>query len=315
MQRIVVLLLVVLVSACASRDPDFYKHSPSVAKLEVPPDLTKPSFEDTFNVPQIGQMLAEKVTLSDGATVELKRDGRLRWLEVSGKTEQVWNLMRDFWDHNGIALDWENTQLGLMETDWVEYPGSEFARDRYRVRIEAAGKDRVQVYMAHRGIQYTFHDGDMNQTWGERISDPELEIEVLGLLLDYLRLEPKRKQAMLEKARRARPDSKLQLDAEPPSLLISTGFGRAWQLTALSVDRLGYIIESRNKDAGKMVVRLEGSDSSVAGSLFNKRDKVTLRFKELGNDSTQLWLEDMEGRADITEEARNMLIRIKDNLR
>lgn len=316
MQRIVVLLLVLLVTACVAREPGFYKHSPSVPMLEIPPDLTKPEFEDSFDVPQIGKLLTSKVTLSEGAEVELKRDGRLRWLEIGSKSDLVWELLHDFWEHNKIALEWENPKLGIMETEWIEYPESEYAKDKFRVRVEPIANDKTAVYITHRGIQQAFSEGDLAPVWTNRPSDEELEIEVIGLLLDYLSLEPKRKQALLEKARSESPDSVLKLDADPPSLEIHTAFGRTWQLVALSVDRMGHIIESRNRDAGKLVVRLgDEADAAIAGSLFSKREKVTLRFKELGNDLTQLWLEDADGHQDSSEEARNFLIRIKENLK
>lgn len=311
-----VLLLMLLVSACASREPGFYKHSPGASALIVPPDLTQPEFEDTFDVPQIAKLLSKEPLLSDGSKVKLVRDGRLRWMEISARPDLVWEHVKDYWYQQRIELEWENPTLGLMETTWIEHPASEYAKDRFRVRIEPTADNKTWVFIAHRGVQEVFADGDLHSTWGPRLSDPELEIEVMGQLLEFLSLEPKRVKAMQEKAKRERPDSVLKLDAEPPSLEVETSFARTWQLVAMAVDRLGHIIESRNKDAGKLVIRLsEDTDSAISGGLFAKREKLTLRFKELGEEKTQIWLEDEEGQVDQSEEAKNMLIRLKENLR
>ena len=311
-----VLLLLIVVSACASRDPGFYKHSPSVSTLVVPPDLTQPELENTFDVPQIAKLLSKEPLLSDGSKVKLIRDGRLRWLEISAKTDLVWEHVKDYWYQQGIEVEWENPKLGLMESTWIQHPASEFAKDRFRVRIEPAGDKKTWLFISHRGMQQVFSDGDLHSAWGVRTSDPELEIEVMGQLLGFLSLEPKRVKAIKEKAKRDRPDSELKLNAEPPSLEVATRFARTWQLVAIAVDRLGHIIESRNKDAGKLVIRLsEDTESAISGSLFTKREKLTLRFKELSEEKTQIWLEDEEGQADLSEEAKNMLIRLKENLR
>ncbi|MDH5545629.1 MAG: outer membrane protein assembly factor BamC [Gammaproteobacteria bacterium] len=316
MTKLALFALATILTACATQDTGFYKRSPSIPILEIPPDLTQPGYEEGFKIPQIGKLLEEKLTLSHGGKVELHRDGRLRWIEIGSKSDIVWEHVRDFFIHNGIPLDWQNTRLGIMETDWIKLPGSDFFRDRYRVRIEPDGPEKTLIFVAHRGSQLNFAAGSMHQVWGTRFSDEELEIEVMGLMLDYFSVEPRLKQQMINQAKRESPDSVLKLDNQPPALEIHTGFGRAWQLVASAVDRMGHLQADRNKDAGKLVVRLsEEADISIAGALFNKRENVTVRFKELSEQKTLVWLEDGEGRPDLTEEAKNMLIRLKDNLR
>ena len=71
LSSIVVLMLVMSVSACstikrtlAGRDGVDYQRNQAIKQLEVPPDLTKPEFDDAFELPAVGVISA--VSLKNG---------------------------------------------------------------------------------------------------------------------------------------------------------------------------------------------------------------------------------------------------------
>ena len=114
-----------------------YKSAGKMQPLEIPPDLTRPSSNDNFVVPDINPR--GEATFSDyskdraGApapsrstvlpspeNTRIERSGNQRWLVVKNEPGAVWNVVRDFWQEAGFIIDTENPDAGVMETDWAE---------------------------------------------------------------------------------------------------------------------------------------------------------------------------------------------------
>ena len=164
-----------------------YKGTATLPPLEIPPDLTSPSRDNRYVVPE--QKAA--TTFSDyqaergrgpraGATavlpvvedMRIERAGTQRWLVVQQPPEKVWPMVKEFWQEAGFLLTLEAPEAGVMETDWAEnrakIPGgvvrdllgsfiegaySSGERDKYRTRLErtADGKG-TEVFVSHRGM-------------------------------------------------------------------------------------------------------------------------------------------------------------------
>src|SRR5256885_13159089 len=140
MRRLAALLLV-LVGGCSSVGDMFdskvdYRTASRLPPLEVPPDLTAPSRDNRFAVPESG---TQSATLSGyqqerkeqgrpGASgvlpqvdnVRIERAGSERWLVVPEPAEKVWPVVRDFWLERGFLIKQESPEAGVMETDWAE---------------------------------------------------------------------------------------------------------------------------------------------------------------------------------------------------
>ncbi len=181
-----------------------YKSAGKLPPLEVPPDLTRPSADDRYSVPDInpkgtatyseysrdrsGQQRASTsyvLPAQDNARVE--RDGNQRWLVVKGTPEQVWPAVKDFWQETGFIVNVEIPEAGVMETDWAENrakipdPGfirgilgkvldqmySTSERDKFRTRLERGGESgTTEIYISHRGMEevYTSSSSDNKDT-------------------------------------------------------------------------------------------------------------------------------------------------------
>ncbi|MDH5693545.1 MAG: outer membrane protein assembly factor BamC [Gammaproteobacteria bacterium] len=167
--------------ACSSNDSSLYRHSPSMEPLEIPPDLTQPQVNDTYQIPRIGGGLMAQPLKGKDQKVLLQRDGALRWIEFRSDREVVWRRTREFWIDKGIKLEWENRSLGIMETAWIEHSASKFAKDRFRLRLEPGrNNDTTELYLSHRGIQQEYLGEVTASRWIKRPNDPELEIEILA---------------------------------------------------------------------------------------------------------------------------------------
>lgn len=137
-----------LLAACSSTDsvlPDRradYRQAKPGAQLELPPDLTTSTIDDTLKVPELspsGQASLsdysrERSTAAGGvpraANVEkvlaqpdgmrIEREGERRWLVLKVAPEQVWPKVKEFWTSNGFLIKREDPRIGLLETDWAE---------------------------------------------------------------------------------------------------------------------------------------------------------------------------------------------------
>ncbi len=195
---VLAVLLGVALGACSwfnieSKKID-YKSAGKVQPLEVPPDLTRPTADDRYSVPDINprgtatyseysrERTGQRTSTSGSVlqqqdSVRLERDGTQRWLVVKGTPDQVWSVVKDFWLETGFIVNLEVPEAGVMETDWAEnraqlkdvgfirgllsrfldqaFTTSE--RDKFRTRLERGSQPgTTEIYVSHRGMQEVF---------------------------------------------------------------------------------------------------------------------------------------------------------------
>ena len=174
------------------RRPD-YRQSKVTQTLEVPPDLTSSTIDDTLVVPEINpagsaslstyasergsqqqpQVRKTEAVLPPQPGITLEQDGNQRWLVVAAPVDQVWPKVREFWTSNGFVLKRDDPTIGIMETDWVENRAdipqdglrailkkyldilySAPTRDRFRTRLERTADGKsAEVYLTHSGVE------------------------------------------------------------------------------------------------------------------------------------------------------------------
>ena len=306
----------------ADRQPS-YKSSKSAPPLEVPPDLTSSSLRDTLRVPDVDATYSQYAS-GDGSAgtrstpavlpeidnTRVERSGDERWLVIALKPEVVWPRLRDFWIDQGFALETEEPDIGVMETDWAEertpLPSGFLKRmgnalnnvfygvairDRYRTRIErGAGPGTTEIYISHRGAeqtvvgdetQYAKREGLGERVWQPRPNDPGLEAEMLSRMMVFLGADEQRADALV--AGDTTPDPRARLvreDGSAVALTFDEGFSRAWRRTSFALDRAGFTVEDRDRSRGLFFVRYadrgDGAQSEKTGWLS--------RLKFWGND-------------------------------
>jgi outer membrane protein assembly factor BamC len=171
-----------------------YKSAGKMAPLEIPPDLTRPSADDRYAVPDINPK--GTATFSDynrdrtgqrvvtGASpvlpkqddIRIERDGTQRWLVAKGSPQQVWQTVKDFWQEIGFIVNVEVPEAGVMETDWAENRAqindgairsflskmldtlySTGERDKFRTRLENGSQPgTTEIYISHRGMEEVY---------------------------------------------------------------------------------------------------------------------------------------------------------------
>jgi len=203
--------------------------------LEVPPELTAPTMDDRYSVPdpratttysayekqnaggtQATPTSGPAPVLPKVQGVRIERAGDQRWLVVNGTIEQVWPVIREFWIDAGYPLVREEPQLGIMETDWMEdkskipqdfvrrtvgkvLPGmwSTPRRDKFRTRLERGEQPgTTEVYVSNRAVEEIYTNSQEDRTtWQALPADRELEAEMLNRIMEDLGVDRSTKVA------------------------------------------------------------------------------------------------------------------------
>jgi outer membrane protein assembly factor BamC len=378
-----VLVASALLAACSSTSPldkklDYKSDTPaSKSSLEVPPDLTQPQVQNKYSIPgtgstslssyqqtqpaaQAGAPAAAATAPSAGGVltavdnVHIERAGSQRWLSVGKKTpEELWPVLKAFWQDNGFVIKSEEPDVGIMETDWAEnraklpndglrklmesvgiggvYSTSE--RDKFRIRLEktAAG---TEVYFSHQGMEEVYTKADHSETrWQPRQPDPELEAAFLSRFMVRLGIqEDKAKQ--LAQAAQATPVANARAVLNGTQLELNDGFDRAWRRVGLALDRIGLVVTDRDRSRGTYYVHpalneteaknSEGFLSSLAfwrsknsGTNSSKGSDKDYRvlIKANGDDSSSVTLTDASGSALPDSLSKNTLSKLRDELK
>lgn len=166
-----------------------YKSSKSAPPLEVPPDLSSATLNDSMLVPSLSRGSATYSAYANGTQqgvaagvngvlpqldgVRMERAGSERWLVVDLPPGVVWPKARDFWLSQGFLIAMEDPSIGIMETDWahkqVGFDGGAITnffnklstqlygvntRDKFRTRLEhGAVPGTTEIFVSHRGAE------------------------------------------------------------------------------------------------------------------------------------------------------------------
>jgi len=299
MKRSALLLLLPLVlAACSGSMLESkkieYKSVGKLPPLEIPPDLTAPSRDERYVVPDTsakgtatysayagergGQ--ARTTTAQDILPqvdkMRIERSGSQRWLVVQGAPDKLWPGIKEFWQDLGFLVNVETPEAGIMETDWAENRAklphdiirktigavfddlySTAERDKFRTRLEKGGEPgTTEIYISHRGMYEVYIDEGKSQTrWEPRAPDPDLEAEMLRRLMVRLGMEESRAQTMMAQPQQEQRAKLSKATDGSGSLELQEPFDRAWRRVGLALDRVGFTVEDRDRSEGLYFVR------------------------------------------------------------
>jgi outer membrane protein assembly factor BamC len=230
---LIAFLAAVLATGCSTggtKSTDYRSSStrPSTQPLEIPPELTAPSVDDRFTVPDpkaqttfstYNTQRASGPVVPAGTGVlpavdgaRMERGGTQRWLVVKTTPDKAWPVVREFWTELGFSIQRESPEVGILETDWaedrakiqqdllrrtlgriVEGMWSTGHRDKFRTRLEKGVEpNTTEIYVSHRGVEEVYTNAQNEKTiWQPRPSDPELEAEMLAKIQNKFGYDPK----------------------------------------------------------------------------------------------------------------------------
>ncbi len=371
---IAVISIGLALSACGSfeiptKKIDYKSTAAKLPRLEVPPDLTRPGTDDRFVVPEAGAKgtatysdynkdragksqiaSAQGTVLPKIDHVRIERAGTQRWLVIPGTPEQVWPVIKEFWQETGFVVNIELPEAGVMETDWAEnraqlplggirgilgraldnlYSTSE--RDKFRTRLErGAAAGTTEIYISHRGMEEVYINEGKDQTrWQPRKPDPGLEAEMLRRLMVRFGIDNEQAKVQIAAAK-IDPQAKLNSGADGSLLALNDQFDRAWRRVGLALDRVGFTVEDRDRSKGLYFVRYIDPDADLKtteekgwlsklkfwSSGPNKQSKEQYRILVQGNDAgAEVRVLDKEGIREQSDTANRILSLLYDQLK
>lgn len=346
-----------------------YKTTTKLPSLEIPPDLTQLTKDDRFSVPdRAGKGSAtfsayaqdranantpgaqESAVLPKVDVARMERSGSQRWLVVRMGNDKVWENLKDFWQETGFIIKVERPEAGVMETDWAENRAklpddfirrslgkvldslySTGERDKFRTRLEPGSEaGTVEVYISHRAMEEVYTSTAKDDTrWQPKAADPELEAEMLRRFMVRLGTE-EQKAAQALVAPKVAEQAKIVRTATSAQLELQDRFDRAWRRVGLALDRVGFMVEDRDRAKGLYFVRYIDSDADAKkkdpgmlsklafwrDSKDNSADKTRYRVyvKDMNNLSTVQVLNG-EGKEETSETTQRILTLLHEQLK
>ncbi|WP_423196644.1 MULTISPECIES: outer membrane protein assembly factor BamC [unclassified Cupriavidus] len=175
-------------------------------------------------------------------------------------------------------------------------------RDKFRTRVERTQNGQLEVYISHRGAQEQLTGVEKTNTvWTPRPADPELEAEFLSRLAQRLGVQKEQADRMAQNptpvgnsaaaqapqvspaatgigavaatgAASANPDKSFLSQVNgAPVLQLPEPFDRAWRSVGLSLDRVNFTVEDRDRAQGLYYVRYVDPRSEVDNRGFFSR--------------------------------------------
>ncbi|WP_395822896.1 outer membrane protein assembly factor BamC [Collimonas sp.] len=291
-------------------------------KLDVPPDLTQLQRENRYAIPDVAQgtATASGYSLEQGARpaaaaaaiapnaapdMHIERDGSQRWLVVNASPESLWPKVKDFWQDSGFLINIENSETGVMETDWAENRakipqdfvrntlGKVFdsiyftgERDKFRTRLERGPNGTTEIYISHRGAEEVLAGAQKESSiWTARPADPQLEAEFLARLMGRLGADEVKAKAAVANAPSLQARAKLVKNTAGDFVQVDEGFDRAWRRVGLALDRVGFTVEDRDRAKRLYFVRYVDQDADAKDK---KSDKGFFSKLFSGSDSDKV---------------------------
>ncbi|MBP9218370.1 MAG: outer membrane protein assembly factor BamC [Sterolibacterium sp.] len=300
-----------------------YKSAGRLPSLEVPPDLTAPTNDARYSIPENsrgsvafssyqegrqGQEASGSAALAQAQAdnkVRLERDGTQRWLVVSGSQAALWPVVRTFWQDMGFTLTVDQPDAGVMETDWSEnraklphdiirstigktldFLYSMPERDKFRTRFEkGSAPGAVDIYVSHRGMMEVYiNEGRSETRWQPRPLDPELEAEMLQRLMVRLGVDAAKAKEQLTARPNQKVEDRARLTPAGGGLIVQEPFDRAWRRIGLALDRAGFTVEDRDRKRGLYFVRYVDPDSTQDKGKADKGLLAKLMFWKSDKD-------------------------------
>ena len=356
-KRLALLGMALALNGCSVLESDKvdYKSTAKAPSLLVPPDLTQLSKDNRYATPGVsvsassysaGQATAvgNMTAVSSIGDVRIERAGNQRWLVISRSSDQLWAPVKDFWQENGFLLTLDQSNLGIMETDWAENRAkipqdfiratlgklldglySTGERDKFRTRLERNSSGGTEIYISHRGMAEVYTSATKDKTvWQPRPVDPELEVEFLRRLMVKLGVSQAQSTALVA-AGASKTISRISTVNGQTLLHIDEGFDRAWRRVGLSLDRTGFTVEDRDRVQGTYFVRyvapnVDKSEPGFFSKLFSSSPKTSgpLKYRIVLRsqpETTTVSVLDSNGQPESSENAQRIIKVLVDDLK
>lgn len=259
------------------RDGD-YRLARPMPEPVVPSDLSDQAIDEAMFIPEVPGMdrylaqeefeLPRPTTLfarEEDRGVRIQRFGAESWVVAPDPPSLVWPRILQFLADNGVAVDREQPEAGILESQWIDIRDERY-RDVVRSVLSTDGGDstqhrlRVQVGQAvrHGATEISItHLGANAATareleWPLRSSSASAEEALLGELAGYLAAEVGQGGISLRaQTIAAEPKAEVLNDRDSgPMLRLRLDYDRAWATVSTALDNAEIAVLERDAEEG-----------------------------------------------------------------
>ncbi|OGT84499.1 MAG: hypothetical protein A3H91_12760 [Gammaproteobacteria bacterium RIFCSPLOWO2_02_FULL_61_13] len=160
-----------------------YKKSDSLPELEVPPDLTSQTINDSMAIPNeeasLSQMQRQRAAETPVAAAPDEQ-----WVSVRQPRADMWPRLRAFFEQKGYPVEVDDAELGVLETGWGSSIAADGGVQRLKFRIfsePGATPDVTVLFISSQRQSQAQGEGDAAQ-WVDREADLSADKLVAGEL-------------------------------------------------------------------------------------------------------------------------------------
>jgi outer membrane protein assembly factor BamC len=166
-----------------------YKKSDSLPELEVPPDLTSQSINDSMAIPNepasMTQLQQQRAAAAAPAAAAAGPDEQ--WVAVRQPRADMWPKLRAYFGGKGFPIEVDDAELGVLETGWGA-PQAAGGTQRYKFRVfsEPGATPDITVLFISSQRQIVSKGEDGGAQWLDQDADPAADRLVAGELNQLL---------------------------------------------------------------------------------------------------------------------------------
>jgi outer membrane protein assembly factor BamC len=216
-------------------------------------------------------------------------------------------VMETEWvDPSDLTKDKEGNYLDKFQ-GWLDKLNALSSRQKFRTRIDRGTEEETtEIYMSHRSVSDVPDDGKqrVRTIYGEvetgyknedfdkkkggkeaRAIAEDIDAELLRRLMVRLGVEEQKSHTIMASASSEKRATFEQGKTGNAKLTVNDPFDRAWRRVGLALDRIGFVVEDRDRSRGIYYVRY--SDVSIDDPASEPKKKGLL-------DSLKFWGDDEE---------------------
>jgi len=216
-------------------------------------------------------------------------------------------VMETEWvDPSDLTKDKEGNYLDKFQ-GWLDKLNALSSRQKFRTRLDRGTEEETtEIYMSHRSVSDVPDDGKqrVRTIYGEvetgyrnedfdkkkgskeaRAIAEDIDAELLRRLMVRLGVEEQKSHTIMAAATTEKRAAFEQPKNGQAKLVVNDPFDRAWRRVGLALDRIGFVVEDRDRSRGIFFVRY--SDISIDDPQSEAKKKGLL-------DSLKFWGDDEE---------------------
>ncbi|MFA6040525.1 MAG: outer membrane protein assembly factor BamC [Methylophilus sp.] len=231
----------------------------------------------------------------------------------------------------------DNRALGDQFDAWLDGLSGLADRRKFRTRLERGEQaGTTEIYMTHRTVAGAPDDGknevvtqlgkidtgyrlgtDKKVNTAEQF-DSDLDVELLRRLMIKLGVAEKQAEQIAANPVTPKRASVTKETDRSITLKVDDGFDRAWRRVGLALDRIGFVMEDKNRAEGLFYVRYADADIDTTpkpkkGLLEtlkfwgdDKEDKTPLKAETTNQNQADFW----KGSGEVSNESKQYRIKV-----